>query len=237
MSNIDTNTASFVQLLRKMAHDMRVPLNTLISTGDMLAQGLYDPLTPKQTKAVTRLQRNNVRLLAILDDFITYIKADAGEMALSSKIFDPRSCLEECRAPVNEVVQEKGLTLRITTAETMPSMLMGDESAVKRIVVALLWNALGHTTRGEIHILSEWTPDNRWSITVQDTGSGISDLDRPYLFEPFWRGEARPQLPTAAAGLGLPMSLAIAKVMGGDLTLKSTSSKGSTFRVTLPLKA
>ena len=70
-------SALFIQLLRKMAHDMRVPLNTIISTSDMLLQGTYDPLTARQEKAVVRVQRNNHRLLAILDDFMTYIKADA----------------------------------------------------------------------------------------------------------------------------------------------------------------
>lgn len=231
------DTASLIQLLRKMAHDMRVPLNTIISTGDMLVEGVYDPLTPKQSKAMTRLQRNNVRLLAILDDFIAYVKADAGEMVLANKIFDPRAIIDDCVNDVRPTAEEKGLKLRLTTSETLPAMFMGDESAVKRIVLALVWNALAHTASGEIHIQSEWSSEKVWSITVEDTGSGISDVDRPYIFEPFWRGEARPQLPIAAAGLGLPLALAFAKVMGGDLTLKATSMRGSTFCVTLPIKA
>lgn len=237
------DTASLVQLLRKMAHDMRVPLNTIISTGDMLAEGVYDPLTAKQAKAITRLQRNNVRLLAILDDFIAYVKADAGEMVLANKVFDPRATIDDCLNQVRPDAEEKGLKVRLTLSENMPAMMMGDESAVKRIVLALLWNAVSHTASGEVHIQSEWTPESEWkpekvwSITVEDTGSGISDVDRPYIFEPFWRGEARPQVPTAAAGLGLPLALAIAKVMGGDVTLKATSIRGSTFSVILPLKA
>lgn len=231
------DTTSLVQLLRKMAHDMRVPLNTIISTGDMLAEGVYDPLTAKQSKAITRLQRNNLRLLAILDDFIAYVKADAGEMVLASKVFDPRATIDDCLNQVRPDAEEKGLKVRLTLSESMPAMVMGDESAVKRIVLALLWNAVSHTSSGEVHLQSEWTPEKVWNITVEDTGSGISDVDRPYIFEPFWRGEARPQVPTAAAGLGLPLALAFAKVMGGDVTLKATSMRGSTFSVTLPIKA
>ena len=75
----------YLQLLRKMGHDMRVPLNTLISTGDMLVDGVYDPLTSKQAKAALRMQRNNRRLLAMLDDFMTYVKAYAGDLALYEK--------------------------------------------------------------------------------------------------------------------------------------------------------
>ncbi len=88
-------TDILISLLRKLGHDMRVPLNTIMSTGDMLAEGIYDPLTPKQARAITRLQRNNYRLLAILDDFITYVKAESGEIMVNPKPFDPRQMLGE----------------------------------------------------------------------------------------------------------------------------------------------
>src|SRR5690606_24967618 len=153
----------------------RVPLNTIISTGDMLAEGVYDPLTPKQAKAITRLQRNNVRLLAILDDFIAYVKADAGEMVLASKVFDPRATIDNCLNQVRPDAEEKGLKVRLALSENMPAMVMGDVSAIKRIVLALLWNAISHTSSGEVHLQSEWTPEKVWNITVEDTGSGISD--------------------------------------------------------------
>lgn len=226
--------AEIIQLLRKLGHDMRVPLSTIISTGDMLEQGAYDPLTAKQQKAVSRLQRNNRRLLAILDDFMTYIKADAAELTLSPAPLDPRIQLEAWCDPVFQAGKEGGIVGRLVTSETVPALLTADETSFKRIVQALLWNALAHTTQGEILVTSDWTPEQEWLISVRDAGSGIADSDLPHIFEPFWRGEARPQFPTAGAGLGLPLSLALAKLMGGDVYLKETTPQGSLFCVRVP---
>jgi signal transduction histidine kinase len=230
------DSADFLQLLRKMGHDMRVPLNTIISTGDMLMQGAYDPLTAKQEKAVTRLQRNNQRLLAILDDFMTYMKADAGELVLIPKPFDPRLQLETWIHPIDQEAKKSGLSLRCTTSENVPDQVTVDENAIKKIIQALLWNSLAHTTQGEILITSDWTLEQGWLVHIKDGGSGISDSDLPNIFEPFWRGEARPQFPTAGAGLGLPMSLALAKLMGGKLFLQETTPHGSHFCLQIPVE-
>jgi signal transduction histidine kinase len=218
-----------------MGHDMRVPLNTVISTGDMLADGAYDPLTPKQTKAVVRLQRNNRRLLAMLDDFLTYIKADAGDLAVTPAPFDPRLRLEEWCGQVRAASQEKGLTLKVTTAANVPEKLTGDEVLLSRIALALLWNAVGYTAQGEIQVTSDWISNQEWLVTVQDSGSGISNSDLPHIFEPFWRGEERPQTPTAGAGLGLPLARALAKLMSGNVLLKETRAGRSVFCVQVKL--
>jgi len=218
-----------IQLLRKMGHDMRVPLNTIISTGEMLLGGAYDPLTPKQDKAVTRMQRNNMRLLAILDDFVSYVKADAGELDLNPKPFDLRAQMTSWCAPLRSAAEEKGLALHIEISADVPATITADEALVKRIVQALLWNAVSYTAKGEIHVTVEWTTAPEYFIRIKDTGSGITSAHVPQIFEPFWRGEQRPQMPTANAGLGLPLALALAKLMGGTVTLQETSPSGSTF--------
>lgn len=229
-------TETFIQLLRKMGHDMRVPLNTLISTTDMLVEGAYDPLTPKQSRAAVRLQRNSRRLLAILDDFVTYMKADAGDLTLTPASFAPRDALKMWCDQVRPAIEEKQVALQLDIAANVPLLLVGDESAISRIVVALLWNAAAYTSQGEIRVTAEWTTDQGLQISVKDSGTGIVPEDVRHIFEPFWRGVERPQMPTAGAGLGLPLALALAKLMGGTLILRETGTLGSQFTVTLPLQ-
>lgn len=229
-------TLEYVQLLRKMGHDMRVPLNTLISTSDMLVDGAYDPLTPKQEKAALRLQRNNRRLLAILDDFLTYIKAETSDLVLTPTSFDPRAQLDVWCAPVRKITEEKGIALNLSISDSVPALMTGDETALKRILQALLWNSVAYTSHGEIQVSSDRTAKQEWRISVKDSGSGISESDLTHIFEPFWRGEERPQLPTAGAGLGLPMALALVKLMGGSLSLQETTTQGSVFCVELPME-
>lgn len=231
-----SDLADLVQLLRKMGHDMRVPLNTMTSTSDMLAGGMYDPLTPKQARAVTRLQRNTYRLLAILNDSLTYIRADASDITPTHQPFHAHERLHEWTQEFKTLAEEKHLSFGLHIAESVPDTLVGDETLVARIVHALLWNALSFTSQGSFNLSSDWTIEQGWRLLIKDTGAGIPESDIPHIFEPFWRGEERPQTQTAGAGLGLPLARSLARMMGGDVTLQQTGHEGSLFCVMFPFQ-
>jgi signal transduction histidine kinase len=226
-----------IRLMRQMSHDMRVPLTALISTGDLFAEGSYGELTPKQTRANERIRRCSRRLLAILDDMMTYVKAEAGEFPLTTKPFDPRAILDRVSNQVQPTVKEKDLQFSVLTSAAVPTMLLGDEAVVTRIVAALVWNAVSFTVKGDVRVETDWISDGTWLVTVRDSGSGISPESATHIFEPFWRGDERPQVPTSGCGLGLAMALALVKLMRGTLTLKETNATGSTFALSLPLAA
>ena len=236
MSEESINANTLIELVRKMGHDMRAPLGSIISTVDMLAEGIYEPLTPKQVRANERVRRNSRRVLAILDDFVTYVKADAGQLQLAPGAFDPRKALSDCIEQVRQLAEEKGLALRLTTPEQVPASLVGDVAQIKRATLNLLWNAVTFTTQGEIRVESEWSDTHSWTIRVRDSGSGVSEDQVPHIFEPFWRGEERPQVSTAGVGLGLAVSLSLTKLMKGQLILEQTGTQGSTFRLSIPLE-
>lgn len=225
-----------VKFIRHLGHDMRAPLGSLISTTDMLLTGVYEPLTEKQTRAAERMGRNGRRTLAMLDDFVTFIKAEAGELVLTARPFEPRARLLACCERIRAAADEKALTIVLETRPEVPQQLFGDEVVIERLMMALLWNAVAFTTAGEIRVYSAWNADTGWTIEVRDTGSGVTPEDAEHIFEPFWRGLERPQLPTAGAGLGLPLANALATQMDGSLRLTRTGIEGSVFTVILPLK-
>jgi signal transduction histidine kinase len=226
-----------IQWLRQMGHDMRAPLATLISTTDMLAGGIYDPLTPKQARAVSRLQRNQRRLLAIVDDFVTFVKAEAQQIEVKPLVIETAPQLELWRKHIEAAAVEKGLSLCVEQAAAVPKTVTADPVLLDRLVKALLWNAVAFTQQGSVALVSDWTTDRRWSLTVRDTGAGITAEQLPLVFEPFWRGEERPEVATAGAGLGLPMARALAQLMGGSLMLVTTSAQGSAFQALIPDRA
>jgi signal transduction histidine kinase len=229
------NLAKSARLLRQMNHDLRNPLNALIATANMLSEGIYDPLTPEQARAVERIERNSKRIVVLLDDLITYVKADAGEYKLDVTDFDPRRLLEDVRGQCQAAAQAKHILLLVTNEDTVPPMLCGDAAAVRRIILALAWNAISFTAKGTVEIFSAWSA-NAWLVTVTDTGPGVPITSRPHLFEAFWRGDAPASpVPTSGCGLGLAMARALAKPMHGDVQLKVSGIKGSTFSVCLPL--
>src|SRR5689334_16356405 len=109
MSASDTglNVGELVQLIRKMGHDIRAPLGSIMSTSEMFAEGYYDPLTPKQTRANERIQRNSARVLTLLDDFVTYIKAEAKDIEPVIQSFDPKVSLTEWCGKVKAHAEQK----------------------------------------------------------------------------------------------------------------------------------
>jgi|GEM_PF-3389956 len=231
----DPSHNAFTDLVRQFSHDMRAPLGTIISTSDMMAEGLYEALTPKQARANDRIRRNGHRVLAMLDDFATYIKADAGQLTLSPKPFHPRTSLTEWCHVVQATAEGKGLVLHQTTHDSVPQTLRGDAAAVSKAFLPLLWNAVIFTVQGDIWVDSLWTEDQCWSLKVRDSGKGIDEANIPHLFKPFWRGVERPLVMTGGAGLGLAVSQAVAKGLNGHVTLEQTSSTGSTFHLQIPL--
>lgn len=227
--------ARLIELLRKMGHDIRAPLGSVISTSDMMAEGIYEALTPKQTRANERIRRNSRRVLAILDDFITYIKAEAGEMEMANTPFNPRATLAEWVAEVQDAAEAKNLALHVAISDDVPAQLVGDAAAIGRAVLPLLWNAVTYTAEGAVWVESMWSENGCWAISVRDSGQGIPADNIPHLFEPFWRGEDRPQVTTAGAGLGLPLALALVIHMNGQLWLEKTDMEGSTFCLEIPV--
>src|SRR5688572_10106171 len=172
-----------VRLLRQANHDLRNPLNALLATANMLSEGIYDPLTAGQQRAVQRIERSAQRMVWLLDDLITYVKAEAGELELVSAEYDPRRVLDDLKADCQSTAQAKDISLCITTADSVPPVLRGDESAIRRIILALIWNAISFTPYGTVHIGSEYS--DGWLITVRDAGPGIPPGDISHLFEPF----------------------------------------------------
>jgi signal transduction histidine kinase len=143
--------------------------------------------------------------------------------------------MNEACNQVKPFADQKGLAFQITVNAAVPCVLLGDEDLIRRIVLALLWNAVAFTAKGEICLIAEQLPGGQWQITVKDTGPGISPKHASHIFAPFWRGDERPQVPTAGCGLGLALASALAKKMSGSLYLKETGPDGSTFCLYIPL--
>jgi signal transduction histidine kinase len=236
MSAEPLSTTTLVRLIREMGHDMRSVIGTLTATSDMLVAGVYGELTPKQARASARLQRNSNRLLVLLDDVMTYIKSEAGQYPLSPVTFAPRETLDDVNNTVRPIAETKGLNVQYQIDETVPNTLLGDEPAIQRIILALMWNAVAFTEKGVVTLESTWSEDEGWIIRICDQGPGISPEDTPHIYEPFWQHAQPRDVPTSGFGIGLAMAFTLAKLMAGRLHLENSGENGTTFDVFLPLK-
>lgn len=224
-------------LMRRLSHDLRGPLSAITATSELFEEGAYGDLSDKQERAIQRISRNGARLKTILDQLILYITGESRDYPLLAQPFDPRAVLDAVIDQVSPSIADKPLTIELTIGKGLPTQLTGDVTAVRQILLAMLWNAIAFTRDGQIHVISKWHARTGWTIRVQDSGIGIEAEAALHIFEPFWRG-AQPftPVPTAGSGLGLAAARALTSAMNGRLKLEQTSPAGSTFRLTLPLK-
>lgn len=222
------DAAELVRLMRQMNHDLRNPLNATLATANMLSEGIYDPLTPGQERATQRIERNSKRVLALLDDLLGYVKAEINEYPLLMDDFEPRLLLDKIKGECQGLAEAKNLSVSLNTANAVPATLRGDQAVIKRIILALVWNAISFTTQGKVEITSEWA--DAWVVTVRDTGIGIPPGAVSHLFESFWRGETLGTwVPTSGSGMGLAAARAFARLMKATILLKETSKDGTSF--------
>ena len=112
--------------------------------------------------------------------------------------------------------------------------MIGDERKIQQVIANLLSNAIKYTERGEIRLAFRPAEGARWSLTVADTGVGISAEDQKEIFSEFYRVEATSNV--RGVGLGLAITCRLVELLNGELRLSSALNAGSRFEVVLPLK-
>jgi signal transduction histidine kinase len=177
------------------------------------------------------------RMSSLIDDLLLLARADAGRSDLAFESMDLAETVREVVGEIGVLMDASGL--RMSTSIPLSCPMNGDPDAVRRLLLALLDNAIKYTGAGgevAVRIRIEESPGNRAAIVeVCDTGVGIAAEDLPRIFDRFYRVSSDRSRKTGGAGLGLSIAKWLASVHGGDITVESVVGKGSTFRVALPL--
>jgi signal transduction histidine kinase len=226
------------RLMNGITHDLKNPLNVIDGYAQLLARGLKGDVTAAQKESIARI-RNGVRSsLAIINDLLEIARAESGELRLDRAPADvvelAREMVEDHRGEIE--MAQLALTFHTEVAQAVESI---DADRVLGILSNLLSNARKYTPPGghvEVRVAAaargpRATAGPRLVLAVRDDGPGIPPDRREFIFEEFARLETGTR---GGAGLGLAISRAIARLMGGDLTVDSTPGQGSTFTLWLP---
>ena len=226
------------EFLTNMSHEIRTPMNAMIGFGYLLQQ---TELTDKQLDYLSKIQSSSKLLLGIIDDILDVAKIEAGRLELSATAFRLTDVLQQMAFMLEEQARQKGLGFHIQVAEDVPSCLVGDPQRLAQILLNLASNAIKFTERGEIRIgierLTQLADTSRLQFRVTDTGIGISAAQQEKLFQPFSQADASLSRRYGGSGLGLVISQALARLMGGDIKLDSQAGQGSTFIFTATFAA
>jgi PAS domain S-box-containing protein len=225
------------QFLANMSHEFRTPLNAILGYTHMLLQGVSGAVTDAQRKSLTRIDSNSRHLLALINDILDITRIEAGRMPLNLTTFAIPDLVDEVMAELEPIIKRSNLSVQARMRGTLPK-LRSDRSKVKQIVLNLLSNALKFTPAGRVTItVRHRVRDRLVTISVSDTGVGIPPEDQAKVFEDFRQLDSSPARGYGGTGLGLSICRRLAQMLGGTIDLQSQVDQGSTFNLSLPVKA
>lgn len=245
------------EFLANVSHELRTPLNAIVGFVDLLREGVYGDLAPRQVKPVERIEASANHLRHLVDQILDLAKMAAGRLDVHTEILDVRPFILDVASEVESLVNERDLSLSLTMGSALPR-IRTDPTHLRQILVNLIGNAVKYTNTGTIVVRTRTVsrgegltlgmpedlvpddPDATWlCVQVTDPGIGIAASDQERIFEEFEQVEAGPRAdsPNRGTGLGLAISRRLARLLGGDLTLVSEMGRGSTFSLWLPIHA
>lgn len=241
--------------LANVSHELRTPLNAIVGFVDLLREGVYGDLSPRQVKPVERIEASANHLRHLVDQILDLAKMAAGRLDVHAEYLDVRPFILDVASEVESLLNEKSLSLSLAMGSSLPR-IHSDPTHLRQILVNLIGNAIKYTDTGSIVVktrvfdrntaLEQKLPEivaaaqenvQSWlAIQVIDSGRGIPLADQERVFEEFEQVDAGPRAdsPHRGTGLGLAISRRLARLLGGDLLLESEPGKGSTFTLWLP---
>ncbi|KAM3093057.1 GAF domain-containing protein [Phormidesmis sp. 146-12] len=220
------------EFLANMSHELRTPLNSIMGLSQLLQQEFFGPLNDKQQEYVTCIHSSGEHLLSLINDILDLAKVEAGKEELSFTSLCVQEVCNSCLSLVRERAYDRGLQLT-THLDPNANFCMADVRRLKQILLNLLSNAIKFTPSGKVSLIVQKQPHGI-TFTIADTGIGIAEKKLPLLFQPFSQVDSQLNRRYEGTGLGLVLARNLAKLHGGDITVKSIAGKGSQFTLYLP---
>ena len=219
--------------LAMISHELRTPLNGIIGFSEVLKEGYFGTLTPKQAAYVEHILDNGQHLLLLINDLLDLSKAEANKLTLHPEWTDIRPFFEQTLTVVMERAKKNDITLGVTF-HTMRTHHCFDRLRVRQIMNNLLSNAVKFTPSGGAITVTVDDADKALVVCVRDTGLGIPKEQQEHIFDPFVQGEGDLSRRYEGTGLGLTLTRRLVELHGGRIELTSEEGKGSEFCFTLP---
>jgi len=221
------------ELVSNVSHELRTPITSIAGYAEVLSDGSLGDLTQAQIDAVRRIERNTERLGLLVEDLLTLSKAEAGQLELEHVEVDLRVVVKEAHEMLVELLRVRALQVEVNVPDE-PVLVSGDSHALERVVLNLLGNGIKFTPDGGRVTLTVSQTQQEASLTVADTGMGISAEDQEHLFTRFFRTATATEHAIQGSGLGLSIVHSIVSQHSGQVTIDSASGAGTTVTVVFP---
>jgi two-component system, sensor histidine kinase and response regulator len=223
--------------LARMSHEIRTPMNGVLGMAELLRHSTT--LDARQKRYAATIHQSGSVLLNIINDILDFSKIEAGKLELEKASFCVRETIEDAVDIAAERALSKGLELVCDIPSDLETNVTGDGQRLRQIVLNLISNAVKFTQHGEVRVsvrkAGQELINPNYHFEVKDTGIGIRPENCHTIFESFAQEDSSTTRHYGGTGLGLAICKQLVELMGGQIGLKSTPGKGSTFFFSVPL--
>ncbi|MEL6752117.1 MAG: HAMP domain-containing sensor histidine kinase, partial [Pseudomonadota bacterium] len=222
-----------------VSYELRTPLTSIKGFADVLAEGGFGPLNPKQAEYVSDIADASRELERMVDNLLDLAIVDAGRLELDLERTDLREVLAEATRSVGDLLRDKGVKLAVKSSlpQGKAAEIVADTNRLQQVLFNLLANAVRFSQAGEEIVLEARIEGDEAVIAVADTGPGVPEAQRETIFERFEGGRVGGATDTPSsggAGLGLAIARSMIQLHEGSIALDDEYAEGARFVCRLP---
>jgi signal transduction histidine kinase len=223
------------EFLANMSHELRTPLNAIIGFSQIALADTSDQLPPSTYRDYAKDVLESARhLLSIINSILDFAKVEVGKMPLDETTVSLAEEVGFVHRMLAEGAAERGVAIALGDLGPLP-LIKGDPRMLRQALLNLLSNAVKFTPEGgRIEVSGRWSPATGISLTIADTGIGMTPEDIPRALAPFTQIDSSLSRRYEGTGLGLPLAKSMIELHGGRLELASEPGRGTTVTITLP---
>jgi signal transduction histidine kinase/DNA-binding response OmpR family regulator len=224
------------QFLASMSHELRTPLNAIIGYSEMLQEEAEDLGQDRFLPDLMKIREAGKHLLSLINDVLDLSKIEAGKMDVVVEEFEVADLIEQVHSVIAPLIAKNANVLEMVCAPDLGTM-RSDQTKLRQGLLNLLSNAAKFTDGGRITLTARHIADpggERVQFVVSDTGIGMTPEQLHGLFQAFSQARSSTSRDYGGTGLGLAITRHFCRMLGGDVAVKSTPGKGSSFTLTLP---
>jgi signal transduction histidine kinase len=231
LAELDKLKAEFVSVA---SHELKTPINVVIGYLQLLEEGIYGPLTPKQHEVHQTLSGQMKQLQRLTQQLLDVSRFEAGGGRVEPRPVALPRMLDELERAFHVLAVQRNVTFNIERGPDLPAEVIWDKDRINEVLGNLLSNAFKFTGREGVVTLTVENAGDSVQMQVSDTGAGIPAEQLSRVFEKFYQADNQGAASAAGTGLGLAIVKGIVEAHGGHIRCESTAGVGTTFTIQLP---
>ncbi len=218
------------------SHELKTPINVMLGYLELLQEGIYGEISSKQREVLQTLTKQANSLTRLVKRLLDISRFEASGGKIDARRVDLQKFLTTLESSFSVLAMQREISFSVNHGYGLPTTVMWDEDRINEVLGNLISNAFKFTARGGQVSIAVVPVDNAVSITVTDSGAGISADQLPHIFDKFYQADNQAQAASKGTGLGLAIAKEIVEAHGGEISVESQVGQGTTFAVTLPVE-